>query len=269
MTTPAPRTIDRVIASYNGVPCTTLRPIDAPVRPGESCGEIHGCCRGHSTGSAHPERRGDPCQRPALSGLEVCGNHGGQLPEPAAKSRQVRAQRAVGRLTGDSTPVIDPAATLAELAGEIQTWRDGLRELVAKIQDGDDDLTITAGAEWYEGDDARRHPNVTGDLLVLDPAGHYKVHPLVTMAEAADERLAKVLAEMTKLGIADRLAKLQEDQVELAVAAVKLMLERMGHNPDDGLGLFLAAARDVNALSGTVSQAIEAHVVHADDDVWP
>ena len=39
--------------SYDGEPCQWVRPADAPVRPGEVCGEIHEFCVGHL-------RRGNP-----------------------------------------------------------------------------------------------------------------------------------------------------------------------------------------------------------------
>lgn len=288
MTTPVPRTIDRVVASYNGTPCTTLRPADAPVRPGEPCGVIHTCCRGHSTGSAHPERRGDPCQRPALSGLEVCGNHGGQLPEAAAKSRQVRAQRAVGQLIGTTGPVEDPVRVMAEVLGEMRAWRDATRELVALIQgDGPDgiadghNLLIDAGGEWTVRDkdgamvDHGHHLDVTGNLLVRDPAGHYVVHPIVKMAEDADARLYAALAVAAKLGIDERMAKLEEQQLDLTVAVLRQVFTELHLDPDEALGRFAAAARDHEALTGTVRETIEAHVVRTidvgDDDapVWP
>lgn len=280
---PAPRVVD----SYDGVPCTKVRPVDAPSRPGEPCGEIHEHCRGHVRRDT-AANYGDPCGSTALPGILTCVNHGGQLPESAAIVKRERAARLVGQLVGTGGgPVEDPLRELARVLGEKRAWRDGLRELVAKIQtgthrdgDGGENLLIEPGGPWYRYDsdgevvDAGTHPDVTGSLLVRDPAGHYVVHPLVEMAERADRDYTAALAAAAKLGIEERMARLEEEQIDLALAAVRRMLELMGADPDTGLGLFLQAARDVDALSGTVTEAIEAHVVRAVDEpasgpVWP
>ena len=266
-------TIARVVASYAGTPCAKLRPADAPVRPGEPCGEIHTCCRGHVR-NRDAANYGDPCGTPALLGILTCRVHGGQLPEARAVNRRARAERAVGQLIGTTGPVEDPVRVLAETLGEMRAWRDATRELVAMIQaEGpggiadDHDLLLEAGGEWVVRDkdgavvDRGLHPEVTGNLLVRDPAGHYVVHPIVKMAEDADARLVAALGMAAKLGIEERMARLEEQQIDLTMAALRLMFERQGLDPDDAMGLFLTAARDVDALGGTVRETIEAHVV--------
>lgn len=258
-----PPTVPRVVASYQGTPCIKLRPAGAPQRPGEPCGQVHACCRGHVR-NRDAANYGDPCGTPALLGLLTCRVHGGQLPEAKAMNQRARAQRAVGRVTGSSEAVEDPVRLLAELAGEMRGTQQGLRELVAEIQErGGDELSIEAGAAYDDDDgDVQRHPAVTGEgLVVRTPAGTYALHPLFQAAMDQDARLGNLLASMAKLGIEERMARLEEQQIDLALAAVRLMLERMGLDADDGLGLFLQAARDVDALGGTVRETIEAHVV--------
>lgn len=255
-----PTGIDRVRNSYAGVPCAKLRPADAPTRPGQPCGEIHAWCRGHVRSRSAPNY-GDPCGSPALLGLKTCLPHGGQLPEARAVNERAKAQREYGRLTGASTPVGDPVRLLAELAGEMRETQLGLRELVAKIQEQEGDaLSIEAGAHYEtEEGGTGQHPAVTGEgLVVRTPAGAYALHPLFAESQAMDARLGVLLAAMAKLGIEERLAKVEEGQFAVMSTALAVVFERMGLDPALAMGHLAVALRDQEALPGTVSEVIQA-----------
>lgn len=273
-----PTGIERVVASYAGTPCAKLRPADAPTRPGQPCGEIHAWCRGHVRSRSAPNY-GDPCGSPALLGLKTCRPHGGQLPEARAVNERARAQRAYGRLTGASTPVDDPVRLLAELAGEMRATQLGLRELVTQIQEqGGDQLSIEAGAEYESEEGAGRHPKVTGEgLVVRTPAGAYALHPLFAESQAMDARLGALLAAMAKLGIEERLAVVEEKQFAVMSTALAVVFERMGLDPALAMGHLAVALRDQEALPGTVSEVIQATATMSVEDdppppnrpVWP
>lgn len=258
--------VARVVASYDGVPCAHLRPDDAPTRPGEPCGEIHERCRGHVR-TKTADRYGDPCHRTPEPGLCVCKIHGGQLPEPANVAKVARARRAYGRLVGHtSQPVEDPVAEFATGLGLLRDWRDGLLELVAEIQNGDDPHLVAAGDEFFTVDAGEgSHPAITGNLLVLDPAGHYRLHPVVIEARAAIEAFAKASADAVKIGLEERQTVLAERQIDLTIDVLKVVFERLGLDPDSALGMFVAAARDRDAIDTTIGETIRGHVTRTLD----
>jgi hypothetical protein len=254
-------TVARVVDSYHGEPCEALRPTDAPTRPGEPCGEIHEHCRGHVRTKSSP-RYGDPCGKSAEPGITTCISHGAQLPESAAIVKRERAHRLYGRLVGhESAPVDDPVGELSRILGAMRDWSDGLAELVAEIQEREGDAFTVPAGEAFETVDAQgRHPQITGDLLVLDPAGHYKIHPIVTEAVAALKTYQSALADAVKLGIEERQVTLAEQQLDATVAVVGLVFERLGMDRNDALGMVAAAARDLQVVDTTVAQTVQGHV---------
>ena len=120
--------VQRVIDSYNGVPCTFVRPDDAPNRPGEVCGEIHDRCIGHRKASAdeREERRGDPCQKPARQGLLVCASHGGSTQTARAKGAAVMAKEAAAAAVNKRLGHGDATGAAQELRRHLSTTRAAL-----------------------------------------------------------------------------------------------------------------------------------------------
>lgn len=235
--------VQRVIDSYNGVPCTEVRPDDAPNRPGEVCGEIHDRCIGHQKASAEEreERRGDPCQKPARQGLLVCASHGGSTQTARAKGAAVMAQEAAAAAVnkrlghGDATPVTDPAGELARLAGELMAYERAARALVAELGEvaTDDDGVPISG------------------VVVLGSSG-LDVHPLVKLHERARDAALKWMAEMVKLGFVERHMQLEQAQADALHAALTAVL--VDHGIDPGVVLPDLAAR----LHAIEAQATEA-----------
>ena len=230
-----PGTTKRVIDSYGGVPCDTIRPDTAPNRPGEPCGEIHQHCRGHvralglNGAPPSPERlakRGDPCNGKAMEGQLVCGLHGGKRKAALEKAERTMAaeaaaaavNRQLGRPT--STPVTDPAAELARSLGQAVAWRDAAQALVSELEqaaqtvgdDDDDDLPVAAG-------------------VIVPTASGLDVHPLVKLAERAQDRVLKGAADMVKLGFVERRVQVEEAQAAAIEAALLAVLADHGIDP--------------------------------------
>lgn len=247
--------VQRVIDSYGGVPCTWIRPNDCPVRPGEPCGQIHETCRGHVRAKGRdpdPERlarRGDPCGNHAMEGQTRCRLHGGKNPDALAKAERTleaeAAARAISRRLGrrGATPVTDPAHELARLAGEAIAWKDAALELVAKLEQAAD---TTTSSEDGDGD-----PLGLGTGVVVLGSSGLDVHPLVKLAERAQERGAKVLAEMVKLGFVERRVQIEEAQAEALQSALTAVLA--DHGIDPGLVLPDLAAR-LRAIEATATE---------------
>ncbi len=246
--------VQRVIDSYNGVPCDWIRPDDCPIRPGEPCGEIHETCRGHKR-STNPDRadtRGDPCGAHAMEGQTICRVHGGRNPNALAKAERVleaeAAARAVSKRLGQrgAAPVTDPAHELARLAGEAIAWKDAALELVAELEQATD----TTHIDGEDADDGGDPLGLGSGIVVLGTSG-LDVHPLVKLAERAQERGAKVLAEMVKLGFVERRVQIEEAQADALQQALASVLA--DHGIDAGLVLPDLAAR-LRAIDATATE---------------
>lgn len=188
------------------------------------CGFIHEHCLGHSKHSnedrraAARERWGTdgpwPCQNRPVHGLEVCKNHGGSAPHSktaaAARVATQQAEQALRRRLGDTTdtqPITDPATQLARLAGELRTWYE---ESAALLVESTDDTF-----------DAR-----------------------VALHERAQDRLAKILVDMEKIGIAERHVTIAEADAQAIVAVVARRLTESGVDPE----VARLIGRDLRAL---------------------
>ena len=67
-------------------------------------------------------------------------------------------------------------------------------------------------------------------MVVLGSSG-LDVHPIVKLAERAQERGAKVLAEMVKLGFVERHMQLEQAQADALHAALTAVLVDHGIDP--------------------------------------
>lgn len=195
----------RVIASYNGVACTELRPTGAPIRPGEPCGQIHEHCRAHVKPKKPDHERyllwGDPCGDQAMVGQLVCRRHGGGTPQARGKGAERVADRlaeqALRKRFGRPVPreIRDPTLALARLAGELEQAKDAALEMVGEL----DDLLA--------GDD---------------------VHPYVKLYERLTAQCRGLLVDMAKVDTGDRIASIEQMQIELQFAAVLAALADAG-----------------------------------------
>lgn len=164
----------------------------------------HGRCGGTN-------RAGEPCGHPAgwgtdHPGIGRCKNHGGSTPShrlAAAKEQARRTADEALRLLGREgvRPVVNPLEALAELAGEIVATKDIFRERVAELR----------AEAWRYSDDK----------------GGEQLRAEIAMYERALDRSARVLADIARLKIDERLMAITEQQGQTLAAVITVVLERL------------------------------------------
>lgn len=175
----------------------------------ERCGQPHERCKGHN-------RSGLPCGRWPTKGHRVCRKHGAAAPQAiaAAEVRQEEAaaqeafDRSLWRGLSNATPVTDPLEALSLLAGALGEMVDELGERVKELK------TVEAGKDLS---------TLRGTVVLFDKTvGHYRA----------------LLADITRLGIAERGVRLQERQAELVAGAVQASVVVAALSPEQR-GLFV------------------------------
>jgi hypothetical protein len=143
------------------------------------------------------------CQRPAgwgtdHAGIGACKLHGGNMRNHRVSAATVQVKRELARL--DVTPVDDPLTELAKLAGQVVAWKDALS---AKVNE------LTA-------------------IRYQDAKGSEQLRSEIALFERALDRCGNVLGVMAKLNIDERLARVNERQVEIVSQALSAALADMG-----------------------------------------
>ncbi len=144
---------------------------------------------------------GEPCRAYAIDGGKVCSAHGGRAPQVKAKAARVVAERkAEALLAGisDYEPVTDALGELQRLAGRALRWLDVLEGIVEELQ------RIRYSSETEQ---------IDGRVIVF---------------ERAMDRAGKFLADLARLGIDERMAKLNEAQAQIIGEVIRGVLADIG-----------------------------------------
>lgn len=151
--------------------------------------------------TAKAKGSGERCKRFPVPGATVCVMHGGKAPQvqAAAAERQLEqaAEVEIRKLwvgLENATAVQDPVASLARLAGALETLLDEVGTKVENVK------TIAAGDNLAQ---------VRGELVFL---------------ERTAGLLARVLDSMARLGIAERQVELQAEQAALVSTAFRAVM---------------------------------------------
>lgn len=177
--------------------------------------------------TATTRRSKERCRLWALQGLTVCYRHG------ATKSAQAKGRRAVADARLDeqlnrllvgtgASPVDNPLKALGELAGEMVALKDGLASLVRKLNV--DEIRYKGGA---------------GEQIRAE----------VVLYERALERTGQLLVNIARLNIDERLAAIEEKQVDAVVRAVEAALASVGVRGEDAIQAKKIAARHLRSVS--------------------
>lgn len=232
--------VQRVIDSYNGVPCTWIRPDDCPVRPGEPCGQIHQTCTSHKR-STHPDRahtRGDPCGAHAMVGQLVCRRHGGaQATARANGARRVARERALGEVGQLIAEALDQTAAMSGVeqltqainyAGAMSTaYRWLLDELPVQSEWSYEEHTSDSGS-------VQRFVVVTEEGLVgPDAQGVQRLHAYEEGFRHWTALHGKLLKSAADIGLEERRQRFQEDQVASIGTAIRSIVAGLGRELDD------------------------------------
>lgn len=236
----AVRAIPRVVASYNGTPCTELRPLDAPNRPGEPCGQIHQTCRGHAraTDATRRHKRGDPCGASAMNGQLVCKYHGGaQASARANGARRVARERALGEVGQLIAEALDQTAAMSGVeqltqainyAGAMSTaYRWLLDELPVQSEWSYEEHTSDSGS-------VQRFVVVTEEGLVgPDAQGVQRLHAYEEGFRHWTALHGKLLKSAADIGLEERRQRFAQEQVAAIGAAIRSIVAGLGRELDD------------------------------------
>lgn len=177
-----------------------------------------GRCVGHKDDGA-------PCRRWPTRGTSVCRSHGAGAPQViaagAARVEELRQRTVLAKY--DPTPVDDPLTALAELAGKARAWLDNAEHHVGKLEEMD---------TWSES------------------AGE-QVKAIITVFERSMETTRKVLVDMAKLDLENRIAAVLTSRAESVKQLVDLLVEFV--TEDRQAEARNAAVRHLRVVGGTGS----------------
>ncbi len=163
-----------------------------------------------------------PCQNNPIRGATVCRTHGGAIGRvKAAAGRRYAEQQIDERVRGTLAKLLDtgamiedPLTELSKLATEAVLWKDIMAQQVAEL----------------------------GEYRYEDGRGAEQLRSEIALFERALDRCNSILVGIAKLGIDERLAAIQEKQVERILAAIDAALRFVNVTADQ-----LEPAREVAA----------------------
>lgn len=166
------------------------------------CGQVHERCAGHN-------KTGKPCRKYPINGGTVCMTHGGAAPQVrAAANRRLaagEAERSLRKTLADVDvhEITDPVDTFRRITSEVIALKDFFAERVADLND---------------------------ELRFTDKRGNEQLDARVALYERALNRSGKFLETWIRLGMEERLTRVQEQLARdvgnaLLAAAAELGLD--------------------------------------------
>lgn len=175
---------------------------------------------------ATAKRSGQRCARAPIDGADVCRSHGGAAPQvKAAAARRLVVAKAAETVRGMGawSPVTDPLAALADVAGEVLGVKAHLRGLVDRIverqREADDDA-VKAAAARLMGEPV--------GLRVPDDKGAEQMRAEFTAYMAMLNSAVTTLATIAKLNIDERMAAIDEARAAMVMEALRRSLAEAG-----------------------------------------
>lgn len=155
-----------------------------------------------------------------------CRLHGGSTPSVAkgAKLRilERQARELFGAILPEASPVENPLAAYAELAGRVLAWMQLMDSLLDEL----------AGVGYR------------------DQRNGEQVHAAVQLYERAMDRANSVLGSYARLKIDERLAAITETQKLMVIRAIEAALDRAGVQDEARADAMRIAARHLRAVGG-------------------
>jgi hypothetical protein len=165
-----------------------------PMRPGRWCAEH----QRHECTCPRKNNRG-PCHGAAVTGSDKCRMHLGGEARPAIAEAKLQEQAQRLLYQRDAPPVTDPLSALQHLAGRAAAWEDIIGEKVNEMR------SIRYSTEGGE--------QLRSEIVVM---------------ERAMDRVGKLLVDIAKLNIEDRLAGVREATARMLEEALTAALQKSG-----------------------------------------
>ena len=156
--------------------------------------------------SAVSSRTGKPCSQRPIRGGSICATHGGSAGQVrAAANRRLLEAKIAGELRVLGwEPLVDPVGKYADLAGEIEAFKDLARERVNRL------------STWDH----------------VDLKGSEDAKAAVQVYERAMDRFDKTLATMIRLGIESRKVTLEEAKGRQVQALIEALFVKLELSPE-------------------------------------
>lgn len=170
-----------------------------PMRQGRWCDQHgrHECTRPRKNG------RG-PCHGTPVTGSDKCRMHLGEAAAPVIAAAKLEQEAARLLYQRDAAPVTDPLSALQKLAGRAAAWEDIIGEKVNELR-----------SIRYSTDEGGEQ--IRGEIAVM---------------ERAMDRLGRLLVDIAKLNIEERLAGIRKQTADMLERALDAALEASGAGLD-------------------------------------
>jgi hypothetical protein len=165
---------------------------------------------------------GEPCGSYAINGGTVCSAHGAQAPQVKAKAAEAVIEARLERLMyrHQAEPFGDPIEALQRLIGRAMSWE-------AAIGDRVNELTA---------------------IRFTDEHGAEQIRAEVAVLERAMDRCGKLLVDIAKLNLEERLARVTELQAQMAMDALSAAMREIGLTPEQQKDARTRIARHLRAV---------------------
>jgi hypothetical protein len=168
------------------------------------------------------------CERQAGAGTDhkgwgQCSWHGGSSPGGSQSAKERRAEDQARRVLYkyDARPVDDPIGALQRLAGRALALESAIGDMVNDLEDA---------------------------IRYTDEHGGEQLRAEVAVLERTMDRAGKLLVDIAKLNIEERLARVTEKQAQMAMDALSAAMGEMG--------MSVAQQREARTLVGRHLRAV-------------
>jgi hypothetical protein len=180
-------------------------------------------CMSHSSGVAHPERKGEPCRAGAMRGQDVCARHGGKSGQARAKAAErvaiaaaeAEAERTLAQYMRDDRDV-DPGEVLLNLICTGWAKVKFYRQQVIKLEPAQMvwGMTKLATGGQNPGETFEAKPNIW-----------------ITLLDQAENAVGRYCVDALRVGLKQREIDIAERMAERLMPMLDAVLAAFGHDP--------------------------------------
>lgn len=224
----------------------------------EKCGRVHSPtvgsrpCLGHISGISHPERKGEPCTRQALVGMDVCHAHGPNKAARAKARERIEREKAEKTMAKYVTRVddADPGEVLLDLIcegfGTVKFYR-------AQRDALDLDEFTWGRTKEVDGDVVVGNGPLASLQNAVSTTSEAKPNIWVVLLREAEKDLAGYCVDALKVGLKQREIDIAERAADQALPVLKAFVAAMGLELSDPavVTAFKSSFRHLRAVPDT------------------